>query len=109
MAQFYSDPSRENDKWALPDCEVFQLTAHEAAELDEDTVWEYSKRHEFRLASMSGKARDAMLDAIVEDCGIKGGWFYWYCFPGCLPEGSPIGPYETEADAIKACRDEASE
>lgn len=27
--------------------------------------------------------------------------FYWQaCFPGCLPDGDPTGPFETEQDAI---------
>lgn len=24
------------------------------------------------------------------------GWFYWYCQPGCLPDGDPVGPFMTE-------------
>ena len=31
------------------------------------------------------------------------GWYYWYCFPGCLPDSDPFGPFasyeEAEADA----------
>ena len=28
--------------------------------------------------------------------------YYWQaCFPGCLPDGEPIGPFETEQAAIK--------
>jgi hypothetical protein len=92
--QAYSDPS------ALPDVEVFQLTAAEVAELDEDTLFEYSRKHEFRLASMNSRVRDAMIDAIVADLGIDGGWFYWYCFPGCMPESRPFGPYKS-ADAAR--------
>ena len=68
----------------------FPLTATEVAAMDEDLVHEYSKRHEFRLASMNSRDRDAMLDAIVEEEGVKGGWFYWYCFPGCMPDSEPM-------------------
>jgi hypothetical protein len=32
------------------------------------------------------------------------GWFYWYCFPGCLPDSEPIGPFDTEADALADAR-----
>jgi hypothetical protein len=28
------------------------------------------------------------------------GWYYWYCFPGCLPDSEPCGPYATEAEAL---------
>jgi hypothetical protein len=29
-----------------------------------------------------------------------GGWYWQACFPGCLPDGEPSGPFATEADAI---------
>jgi len=29
------------------------------------------------------------------------GWFFWFCFPGCLPESHPFGPFNTEEKAIK--------
>ncbi len=33
------------------------------------------------------------------------GWYFWYCFPGCLPEGDPWGPYLTRQEAIDAAQD----
>jgi hypothetical protein len=104
--QHYSDPSRENDPYALPDIETFQLTAREVAEQDEDMIHEYMRDNRFRLANMNSRARDAMFDAMIEDNGIEGGWFYCYCFfPGCMPSGPPIGPYKTQADALAAACD----
>ena len=88
--QAYSQPDREDEPTALPDLEIFQLTAAEVAEMDEDLIHEYLKRHEFRLASMNGRTREAMFDAMIEEEGITGGWFYWYCFPGCLPDSEPM-------------------
>jgi hypothetical protein len=105
--QAYSNPSRESDPWALPDVEIFQLTAHEAAELDEDTVSEYMRQHTYRLASMNSRVRDAMFDAMCEELGITGGWFYWYCLPGCLPDSSPIGPFATREEALKDAQENA--
>ena len=32
-------------------------------------------------------------------------WYYWYCFPGCLPDSDPIGPFDTEEEAIEDARD----
>ena len=29
------------------------------------------------------------------------GWYWWSCFPGCLPDGEPCGPFES-ADAALA-------
>ncbi len=105
MTQAYSDPSRESDPHALPDVEVFQLTATEVAALDEDTLYEYAKRHEFRTAFMSGSTMTRMLDAIVEEESINGGWFWQACFPGCLPDGPPNGPFASHAEALADAQD----
>ena len=105
MAQHYSDPTRENDKWALPDVETFELTARECAERDEDMVREYMKDHRFRLASMNSRVREAMFDEMIEDNSITGGWFFWFCFPGCMPDSDAMGPYATQAEAIKAAQE----
>lgn len=35
------------------------------------------------------------------------GWYWWPCFPGCLPDGDPIGPFETEEEAIEDAREGA--
>jgi hypothetical protein len=109
MSQFYSNPAREDDKYALPDCEVFQLTAREVAEMDEDLVREYMKNYSFRLAGFNRERREAMFDAMIEEQGIQGGWFYWYCFPGCLPDSSPFGPYKTRQEAIDAAREDCAD
>ncbi len=77
MAQYYSDPSRENEEHALPDLEVFYLTRSEAKEM----------------------ARER------GELGGFAGWYYWFCFPGCLPDSDPIGPFETEAEALADARE----
>lgn len=89
--------------------EVFQLTAAEAAAQDDDLVYEYMKRPEFRLASMSSRTREAMLDAIVEEEGITGGWFWWTCLPGCLPDSCAFGPFETRAAALADAQENREE
>lgn len=35
------------------------------------------------------------------------GYYYWFCFPGCIPDGDAMGPYNSTHEAIKACRDDA--
>jgi hypothetical protein len=107
MTQFYSDPSREDDERALPDCEVFQLTAREVAELDEDMIYEYLK--EYPLATMNSSDREKMFDAMIEEEGITGAWFYHYCLPGCLPDSTPFGPFETREEAIADARENATD
>jgi hypothetical protein len=32
--------------------------------------------------------------------GLLLGWYWWSCFPGCMPDGDPIGPFNTEAEAV---------
>ncbi len=107
MSQHYSDESRADDKWSLPDVEVFEMTAREIAERDEDLIYEYMKRHEFRLASMNSRTRDAMFDIMIEEQGIKGGWVYWYAgLEGCL-DSDIYGPFATRAEAIEDMREDA--
>ena len=102
--QEYSDPSRSDDPYALPDVEVFQLTAIEVAEREDDLIDEYQRRHEYRLAGMNSRVREALLEAIVDEQQITGGWYWWSCFPGCLPDSDPEGPFPTEADALDDAR-----
>jgi hypothetical protein len=33
------------------------------------------------------------------------GWYWWSCFPGCLPDGEPMGPFATEAEALADARE----
>lgn len=107
--QAYSNPERESIDTALPDIEVFELTAEEVAAMDEDLIYEYMERPAFSLATMNSRDRDAMLSAMVEEEGITGGWYYWYCFPGCLPDSEPMGPYATAKEAKEAAQEDAAE
>jgi hypothetical protein len=107
--QAYSNPEREHDTWALPDLEIFELTAREIAERDEDMIHEFMKRPEYRLAAFNGRARDAMFQEMIDENCIEGGWFYWYCFPGCMPDSDAIGPYVSAQAARQAAQDDASD
>ena len=35
------------------------------------------------------------------------GWFWWSCFPGCLPDGACYGPFKTEQEAFEDANDYA--
>ena len=39
-----------------------------------------------------------MLDDGAEP--LEPGWYWHACFPGCLPDSGPSGPFKTEQDAI---------
>lgn len=32
-------------------------------------------------------------------------WYWWSCLPGCLPDGEPNGPFDTENEALADARD----
>jgi len=101
--QAYSDPSRESDPHALPDVEVFELTAEEQVEQDEELMYEALKR--FPLATMNSRDRQKAIDWAVAESGATGGYFWWSCFPGCLPDGPAIGPFKTRKQALKDAQD----
>lgn len=77
--QAYSSRSRERDPYALPDVEVFYCTPSEAANL---------------MSSMG------------EPYEPKAGWYWWHCYPGCLPDSDPFGPFSSSKAALAAaCED----
>lgn len=79
MTQAYFNPSRESETYALPDCEVFYF---DGVRYSDDDCW----------ADSDGET-------------MPPGWYWWACFPGCLPDSDPIGPFDTEADALADARD----
>ncbi len=80
MTQVYSDPNRENEPMALPDVEVFHVSQMEV---------------NYNLAN---------LDHADEYTITEAGWYWWSCFPGCLPDSDAFGPYATEAEATEDAR-----
>ena len=36
---------------------------------------------------------------------LPSGWYWHSCFPGCLPDGDPIGPFNSEQEALNDARD----
>jgi len=81
MTQVYSNPERENDTHALPDVEVFAVSPMEAI---------YNQQN---------------ADHANEYTIFEPGWYWWACFPGCLPDSAPFGPFETEAEAEADAQD----
>lgn len=77
MAMHYSDPTRASEAHALPNVETFYVSEVEAR-------------------------GNAMNDSEGEEPSpmTEAGWYWWPCFPGCLPDGEPIGPFATEAAAV---------
>jgi hypothetical protein len=75
MSFEYFDPRRESHPTALPDCEVFYVDGTDEEQVDE------------------------------EGEPLKEGWYWWSCFPGCLPDSDACGPFETEEEALADARD----
>jgi hypothetical protein len=36
-----------------------------------------------------------------EDQPREPGWYWWACFPGCLPDSEPVGPFSSEEEAVR--------
>jgi hypothetical protein len=86
--QAYSNPSREPDPHALPDVEVFYVT---------------------RGASGQGYVGETIIDDNQTEEPLEQGYYYWFCFPGCLPDSGPIGPFDTQEDALADAQQGAEE
>lgn len=103
--QTYSDPTRESDPHALPDIEVFYQTARAqalmAVENDDDMIYDVAAESGQMVANVKHMAW--FLDAVTAE--LSDGWFWWSCFPGCLPDSDPIGPFDTEAEAEADAQD----
>jgi hypothetical protein len=85
MAQFYLDPRRESETTALPDAEVFHMSEDDIREAGPDSVWYETE------GNYTGQP-------------FVPGWYWWACFPGCLPDGEPNGPFDSEVKAVANAR-----
>lgn len=80
--QTYSNPKRASDHYSLPDVEVF-----------------YMSNEDISRESVYGSDEDRPY--------TTKGFYYWSCFPGCLPDSDPIGPFETQEAALADAQSEA--
>lgn len=87
MTQVYSDPDREDDPYALPNVEVFYVSQQDLNN---------KPKVNYNLENLGGQADDYSVTEV--------GWYWWPCFPGCLPDGDPSGPFDTEAEATADAR-----
>jgi hypothetical protein len=81
--QAYSDPNRETEPTTLPDIEVFYV--------DDDIAAFYNAEQSDDYESIEWEV----------------GYYYWFCFPRCLPDSLPIGPFDTEQEATAHAQSEA--
>jgi hypothetical protein len=62
--------------------------------------------HEHSKRELCWCTEDCIPDDADGDCRGTG-WYWWPCSPGCLPDGEPVGPFDTEAEALADARDGA--
>jgi hypothetical protein len=84
MAQHYSDPRRESMPHALPNVETFHVSPH---------------------ASVSCPLCAEAAVSVKVHKTAHVGWYWQSCFPGCLPDSDPCGPFDTEAEALADARE----
>ena len=80
MSYHYTDKTRETEPTALPDVEVFYMTDEQALE----------------ALTHSSYGFDA-----------EAGHYYAHGSPGCLWDSDPVGPFDTEEEALKEAREAA--
>lgn len=96
MAQHYSDPKRASEPTALPNVETFLAAVVACANCDNtNAVTDYP-------GTCACGATLTTEDRVSADA-----WWWWSCFPGCLPDSEPIGPFDSEADALADARESA--
>lgn len=107
--QAYSDPKREADPHALPDVELWRTPVY----LVECVCGEYEipepASFEDLLCPSCERPATACGGISTADGKPKLGWFYWNCFPGCLPDSEPFGPFDSEAEALAAAQEGADD
>jgi hypothetical protein len=94
--QAYSDPKRASDPHALPDVEVFEVKASASASCPLCADDEQS--------SYTGSE-----NTVAEHKANHVGFYWWACFPGCLPDGDPMGPFATQAEALADAQQNAGD
>ena len=111
MSQHYSDPKRANDAYSLPDVETFYMGAEDFLTAHSDT-WMADAMRGCWPESASHMADDENDERRYDETRHErahelAGWYWWACFPGCLPDGDgePSGPFATEDDALEDARE----
>ena len=91
--QHYFDTARESVDTALTDLETFYVSIGDA-----DAAYQ----------ELQQGGPTTWLGATLQETGMGtdevAGWYYWACFPGCLPDSDPSGPFESEAEALDDAR-----
>ena len=102
--QAYSDPSRESDPYALPDLEVWEERTYRSDCCGTDIPAGFALEEQI-CPTCDKDCAYSEIEPARE--GISPGFWYWYCFPGCIPDSDPFGPFDTESAALADARENA--
>ena len=47
---------------------------------------------------------DEEVEEIASEDYLPPGWYWWACFPGCLPDGDYMGPFASYEEALEDAR-----
>ena len=98
MPYHYTDETRATDPHALPDIEVFHQDVRQFVEAEMGS-WQYELVLDLPTESHSN----------LTNCVPLAGFYFAHGLPGCLWDSDPIGPFDTEAEALAEARSSAGE
>ena len=104
--QAYSNPKRASDPHALPDVEVFRGYSFACSACDTDVPLfpdYYGLLHPEDEACPECGRIGVRLTSLISR------WYYRFCFPGCLPDSDPFGPFDTQEEALADAQQGAEE
>jgi hypothetical protein len=104
MSMEYRDPAREDEPTALPDIEVFWFDPASIAESGYSGRCYECGAEDMLADGIGPDALDYCMDCARE--AYPAGFYYWSCFPGCMPDSGMSGPYASEAEALADARED---
>ena len=90
MSQEYSNPARESEPTALPNVELWDSHYVDCPECGKTVLYNNAR-------SAACPECDRVFPVSSTD---PVGWFYWFCFPGCMPDSDWVGPFDTRKEAL---------
>lgn len=94
MSMHYSDPEHAG-LGAVPGVETFHVGP---------TDWQGQCPQCEDLPSNAAPAYGSA-DMVEAHKAEHVGWYWWPCFPGCMPDGEAMGPFDTEDEALADARE----
>jgi len=96
MTYAYSDPEREDNLYALPNIEIWSEPAR--------TVGCRCGDYEIPLSFEEPVCPSCDGDVEFTEIGTVDKCWFWFCFPGCLPDSNVFGPFDSEEEALEEAR-----